>query len=113
MGMFLYINPAKVTNFLQLEPSKVLLGAPCSVTARTFRNRRYVGLVVPDSVLRVGRSLGDCLHVRATFQHFVDGLDWIETDYLNLYERRYKRQQLLSNDGATFDDFRRKKTRSL
>ena len=74
MGMFLYINPAKVTNFLQLEPSKVLLGAPCSVTARTFRNRRYVGLVVPDSVLRFGRSLGDCLHVGRHFSTLLMGL---------------------------------------
>ena len=109
MGMLLDINPAKVTNFLYQEPSKVLVGAPRSVTARPYRNRRDVGLVVPDSVLRVGRALRDCLHVRATFQRFFDGLDWIETDYLSLYERRYKRQQLLRNDGTTFDDFRRKK----
>ena len=107
--MLLSVDPAKVANFLYKESSNSLLGAPVSVTARTFRKRRYMGLVVHESVLRVGKPLVACPHVRAMYQHFYSGRDWLQTDYRYVLKKRYKLLQKTRKVKASFMDFQQKK----
>ena len=55
VGLLLEIDPAVVTHFLHLE-SRKLRGAPKAMTARTFNNKRYFGMVIADKSLSlVGR----------------------------------------------------------
>ena len=67
-GLLLEIDPAVVTHFLLVE-SRRLPGAPKAMTARTFRNKRYFGMVIADQALSRGKSLDKCKHVRAMRQH--------------------------------------------
>ena len=86
-GLLLEIDPAVVTRFLRLE-SRKLRGAPKAMTARTFNNKRYFGMVIADKALKPGKSLEECKHVQAMHQHFVEGRDWSQTEYLKLYEKK-------------------------
>ena len=99
------INPETVRHFLLVDRSKAFPGAPKKMTARTYRKKRYVGIVVDDQSLQVGKSLEKCRHVRSIYQHFCEGKDWCDTEYVELYERRYKRLQLKRKLGSTFEDF--------
>lgn len=62
------------------------------MSARTFGNKRYFGMVVADQALRPGKRLQRCKHVRAMHQRFVEGLDWHQTKYSDLFEKKYKQQ---------------------
>ena len=99
------INPKTVRHFLLVDRSKAFPGAPKKMTARTYRKKRYVGIVVDDQSLQVGKSLEKCRHVRSIYQHFCEGKDWCDTEYVELYERRYKRLQSKRKLGSTFEDF--------
>ena len=105
MDLLLEIDPAVITHFLRIDSSG-LGGAPGEMTARTFDNKRYFGMVIADKALNRGRSLGECRHVRAMRQRFLEGMDWGETEYLRLYKRRYKK---VAGYSKGFDAFARKK----
>lgn len=107
--MLLTINPNTVSHFLKLDRSKSIPDAPTGMTARTYNKKRYVGIIIHDHALQRGKPLEKCKHVRATYQHFLEGLDWSETEYLHLYEKKYKRQQRKRRIGDNFDDFCKQK----
>lgn len=107
--MLLSINPDAISHFLKLDRSKSVPDAPAGMTARTYNKQRYVGIVIHDNAIQRGKPLETCKHVRATYQHFSEGLDWNKTEYLRLYEKKYKRQQRKRKIGKTFDDFCKQK----
>lgn len=107
-GLLLEIDPAVVTRFLRLE-SRKLRGAPKAMTARTFNNKRYFGMVIADKALKPGKSLEECKHVQAMHQHFVEGRDWSQTEYLKLYEKKYKKMERHGGESGDFKIFARKK----
>ena len=47
MDLLLEIDPAVITHFLRIDSSG-LGGAPGEMTARTFDNKRYFGMVIAD-----------------------------------------------------------------
>lgn len=108
VGLLLEIDPAVVTHFLHLE-SRKLRGAPKAMTARTFNNKRYFGMVIADKSLKPGRSLDKCKHVQAMHQRFVEGLDWSQTEYSKLYEKKYKKMERHGGEAGDFKIFARKK----
>ena len=65
-------------------------GVPSDVSARTRGNKRYFGMVVADQALKPGKRLQRCKHVHAMRQRFVEGLDWHQTKYALLFEKKYK-----------------------
>lgn len=65
-------------------------GVPSDVSARTRGNKRYFGMVVADQALKPGKRLQRCKHVHAMHQRFVEGLDWHQTKYALLFEKKYK-----------------------
>ena len=79
------------------------------MTARTFNNKRYFGMVITDEALRVGKSLDKCSHVKAMRQHFVDGLDWSDTEYSRLYQKKYRKMARHGGKNGDFSVFARKK----
>ena len=81
------------------------------MTARTFDNKRYFGMVIADEALRAGKSLDQCVHVRAMRQHFVDGLDWSQTEYSKLYEKKYRKMERHGGKNGNFNIFAKKKLR--
>lgn len=107
-GLLLEIDPAVVTHFLRVK-SRRLEGAPKAMTARTFDNKRYFGMVISDEALRVGKPLDKCRHVQAMRQHFVDGLDWNETEYSKLYEKKYRKMKRHGGMKGDFSTFARGK----
>jgi len=108
VGLLLEIDPAVVTHFLHLE-SRKLRGAPKAMTARTFNNKRYFGMVIADKSLKPGKSLDKCKHVQAMHQRFVEGLDWSQTEYSKLYEKKYKKMERHGGEAGDFKIFARKK----
>ena len=106
--MLLEIDPSVVTHFLRVE-SRRLEGAPRAMTARTFNNKRYFGMVISDEALRVGKSLDKCSHVKAMRQHFVDRLDWSDTEYSRLYQKKYRKMERHGGMNGDFSIFARKK----
>ena len=108
VGLLLEIDPAVVTHFLHLE-SRKLRGAPKAMTARTFNNKRYFGIVIADKSLKPGKSLDKCKHVQAMHQRFVEGLDWSQTEYSKLYEKKYKKMERHGGEAGDFKIFARKK----
>tara|TARA_B000000565_G_scaffold248672_1_gene219249 strand:- start:158 stop:817 length:660 start_codon:yes stop_codon:yes gene_type:complete len=101
--LLLEIDPFAVNRFLR--KFRKLKGVPKGMTARTFNDKRYFGMVIADEALRGGKALERCIHVRAMHQHFVDGLDWRDTEYSRLYDKKYKKMYKKGD----FDDFARKK----
>jgi len=87
--LLLEIDPAVITHFLR---SRGLgdAGVPSDVSARTRGNKRYFGMVVADQALKPGKRLQRCKHVHAMHQRFVEGLDWHQTKYALLFEKKYK-----------------------
>jgi hypothetical protein len=87
--LLLEVNPAAITHFLR---SRVLdeAGVPSDVSARTCGNKRYFGMVIADQALKPGKRLQRCKHVHAMRQRFVEGLDWHQTKYSVLFEKKYK-----------------------
>ena len=85
--MLLEVNPAVVTHFLR---SRVLVEAGLSsdVSARTYGNKRYFGMVIADQALKPWRRLQRCKHVHAMRQRFVEGLDWHQTKYSVFFEKK-------------------------
>ena len=79
------------------------------MTARTFQNKRYFGMVIADQALSRGKSLDKCKHVQAMRQHFVEGLDWSQTEYSKLYEKRYRKVEGCGGKNGSFNIFARKK----
>ena len=79
------------------------------MTARTFDNKRYFGMVIADQALSRGLSLDKCRHVRAMHQHFVEGLDWSRTEYCQLYERKYRKMERHGGRNGNFNIFAKKK----
>ena len=106
--MLLEIDPAVVTHFLRIE-SRRLEGAPKAMTARTFDNKRYFGMVIADQALSRGKSLEKCKHVQAMRQHFVEGLDWSQTVYSKLYEKKYRKMERHGGKNGNFNIFAKKK----
>lgn len=108
--MLIHVNPAKITNFLQLESANRIPGIPRHMTARTYKNRRYVGILIHDSSLKIGKKFEECMHIKAMHEHFCKGMDWNETKYINLYNRRYKRVQSQGKrGGGDFKSFEQQK----
>lgn len=105
--MLLEVDPLVVTHFLR--KFRRFKGAPKGMTARTFDNKRYFGMVIEDKALRAGKSLDQCAHVRAMRQHFVDGMDWSETEYSRLYDKKYRKMERHGGKKGTFNIFARKK----
>ena len=103
-GVLLEIDPSVVTCFLLIESGR-LEGAPKAMTARTFDNKRYFGMVVSDQSLRRGKSLDQCKHIRAMRQHFVEGLDWSQTEYSSLYEKKYRKMDHHGGKNGSSDTF--------
>ena len=87
--MLLEVSPAAITHFLR---SRVLDEArlPSDVSARTYGNKRYFGMVISDQALKPGKRLQRCNHVHAMRQRFVESLDWHQTEYSMLFEKKYK-----------------------
>ena len=79
------------------------------MTARTFNNKRYFGMVIADKALKPGKSLEECKHVQAMHQHFVEGRDWSQTEYSKLYEKKYKKMERHGGESGDFKIFARKK----
>lgn len=75
------------------------------MTARTFKRKRFVGVVVNEEALVHGRAFEKCRHVRAMVQHFCEGKNWDQTEYVELYKQKYKQTQFRRNIGNSFDDF--------
>ena len=105
--MLLEIDPSVVTHFLR--KFRRFNGAPKGMTARTFDNKRYFGMVIEDKALRADKSLDQCAHVRAMRQHFVDGLDWVETEYSGLYDKKYRKMGRHGGNKGDFNIFAKKK----
>ena len=108
-GLLLEIDPAVVTRFLRFDPQRTLLGVPKKMTARTFDNKRYFGVVIADKALKPGRPLEKCSHVKAMYQRFTEGLDWDKTEYVSLYDKRYKKEISRGGVAGGFDFFAKKK----
>lgn len=108
-GLLLEIDPAVVTRFLHLDPSRSLLGAPKEMTARTFDNKRYFGVVIADRALKPGRPLEKCKHVKAMYQRFTEGLDWDKTAYVSLYNKMNKKKDRHGGAAGGFEFFAKKK----
>ena len=89
--MLLEVDPASVTRFLRTRALNEA-GLPLSMSARTFDNKRYFGMVVADQSLKPGKRLQRCKHVWAMHQRFVEGLDWHQTKYSDLFEKKYKQE---------------------
>jgi len=89
--LLLEVDPASVTRFLRTRALNQA-GLPQFMSARTFGNKRYFGMVVADQALRPGKRLQRCKHVRAMHQRFVEGLDWHQTKYSDLFEKKYKQE---------------------
>jgi hypothetical protein len=106
-GFLLEIGPAVVTHFLLIE-SRRLPGAPKAMTARTFRNKRYFGMVIADEALKPGKPLEKCKHVQAMHQRFVGGLDWNQTEYSKLYEKKYRKMARHGGEDGSFKILPRK-----
>ena len=47
-------------------------------------------MVIADQSLKPGKRLQRCKHVHAMRQRFVEGLDWHQTKYSVLFEKKYK-----------------------
>ena len=88
--MLLEVDPTLVTHFLRSQGFKEA-GVPSDVSARTCANKRYFGMVIADQALRPGKRLQRCKHVYAMRQRFVEGLDWHQTKYSVLFEKKYKK----------------------
>ena len=101
--MLLEVNPAEITYFLR---SRVLdeAGFPSDVSARTYGNKRYFGMVIADQSLKPGKRLQRCKHVYAIRQRFVEGLDWRQTKYSVLFEKECK--QFVKGKGHKKGDFK-------
>ena len=56
--LLLEVNPAAITHFLR---SRVLdeAGLPSDVSARTYGNKRYFGMVIADQSLKLGSVCND------------------------------------------------------
>ena len=106
--MLLEVDPAVITHFLRID-SRRLEGAPKDMTARTFKNKRYFGMVIDDMALKVGRPLEKCKHVRAMYQRFSEGLNWNETEYLKMYEKTYKTMDRYGGERGSFEVFVKKR----
>lgn len=108
--MLTYVNPTDITNFLKTKTANRLSGIPKDMTVRTYRNRRYVGILIQDSSLEIGKPLEKCMHTRAMREHFCEGMCWEDTVYMTLYNKRYKREQSQGKRGGTdFKSFERQK----
>ena len=105
LKLLLHINPNTIKYFLKVDRNKAFAGAPKNMTARTFKGKRYVGIVVNDQALTYGRPLEKCRHVQAMLQHFCEGKEWEQTEYLNLYKKKYEQKQIRRNQGNSFNDF--------
>ena len=89
-GLLLEVDPAAIARFLAFDSSG-FPGIPETMTARTFLNKRYFGMVIADEVLKPGKPLQKCKYVQAMHQRFVEGLDWEETEYVKLYKKKYRK----------------------
>ena len=89
--MLLEVDPVLITRFVRTR-SLNEAGLPGLMSARTFGNKRYFGMVVADQALKPGKRLQRCKHVRAMHQRFVEGLDWHQTKYADLFEKKYKQE---------------------
>ena len=107
--LLLHINPSTIQYFLKVDRNKAFPGAPKDMTARTFKRKRYVGIVVNDEALVHGRAIEKCRHVQAMVQHFCEGKSWEQTEYFGLYKQKYKQKQLQRKLGHSFDDFCKQK----
>lgn len=105
MKLLLHINPNTIQYFLKVDRNKAFPGAPKNMTARTFKRQRYVGIVVNDQALTYGRPLEKCRHVQAMLQHFCEGKEWEQTEYLKLYKKKYEQKQIRRKQGNSFNDF--------
>ena len=87
--MLLEVNPAAIKHFLH---SRVLdeAGLPSDVSARTYGNKRYFGMVIADQSHKPGKRLQLCKHVHIMRQRFLEGLDWYQAKYSVLFEKKYK-----------------------
>jgi len=103
--LLLHVNPSTIQYFLKVDRNKAFPGAPKNMTARTFKKKRYVGIVVSDKAVTHGRPLEKCRHVQAMYQHFCEGKNWEQTEYLKLYKKKYKQKQIQRNQGNSFNDF--------
>ena len=81
--MIFRINPMLVENFLRIERSETLPHQFTRATfyGRKFRRKRFVGLVIKDQAIQVGKKLQTCPHVRGTYQQFSQEMEWGETEY--------------------------------
>ena len=103
--MLLEVDPSVITCFLSRDKSRRLPGAPKRMTARTYRNRRYVGIVVDNELIRAGKKIDECRHVKAMYQHFCEGMEWKRTEYLYLYKKKYKKLMERRRVASSFEDF--------
>ena len=79
------------------------------MTARTFKRKRYVGIVVNEEALVHGRAIEKCRHVQAMVQHFCEGKSWEQTEYFEIYKQKYKQKQPQRKPVNSFDDFCKQK----
>ena len=107
--LLLHINPSTIQYFLKVDRNKSFPGAPKDMTARTFKRKRYVGIVVNDDALVHGRAFEKCRHVQAMVQHFCEGKSWEQTEYLGLYKQKYSQKQRQRKLGHSFEDFCKQK----
>jgi len=107
--LLLHINPSTIQYFLKVDRNKAFPGAPKDMTARTFKRKRYIGIVVNDEALVHGRAIEKCRHVQAMVQHFCEGKSWEQTEYFGLYKQKYKQKQRQRKLGHSFDDFCKQK----
>ena len=107
--LLLHINPSTIQYFLKVNRNKAFPGAPKDMTARTFKRKRYVGIVVNEEALVHGRAIEKCRHVQAMVQHFCEGKSWEQTEYFELYKQKYKQKQPQRKPVHSFDDFCKQK----
>ena len=65
-------------------------------SGRRFRGKRFIGLVVKDQAIQVGKGLLACPHVKETYERFSQGMDWSETEYYSWFRKKCKKSQLKS-----------------
>ena len=94
-----------VENFLKLERSETL---PPNFTKkkfsdRKFRGKRFIGLVVKDQAIQVGKNLLACPHVKGTYERFTQGMDWSETEYYSWFKKKWDCDPISSNSSKRRD----------
>jgi hypothetical protein len=104
--MFIYIDPMSIQNFLRFKKKKVIATYDdFELNARSFKEKRFIGLIVEDDAIKTGEVLKHCPHFKGTMQRFHEKLDWHETNYKKLHTTWYEKINNGKHKGKSFEEF--------